>query len=40
MAMRIDTEQSFNEEGELENVASDEDFADDFDDSEGSFDEE
>jgi DNA-directed RNA polymerase subunit beta len=34
------TQQSFNEEGELENVASDEDFADDFDDSEGSFDEE
>jgi DNA-directed RNA polymerase subunit beta len=33
------TEQSFNEEGELENVASDEEFADDFD-SEGSFDEE
>jgi DNA-directed RNA polymerase subunit beta len=34
------TEQSFNDEGELENVASDEEFADDFDDSEGSFDEE
>jgi DNA-directed RNA polymerase subunit beta len=34
------TQQSFNEEGELENVASDEDYADDFDDSEGSFDEE
>ena len=34
------TEQSFNEEGELENVASDDDFAGDFDDSEGSFDEE
>ena len=34
------TQKSFNEEGELENVASDEDYADDFDDSEGSFDEE
>ena len=33
------TEQSFNDEGELENVASNEDFSDDFD-SEGSFDEE
>ena len=34
------TQQSFNDEGQLENVESDEDFADDFEDSEGSFDEE
>ena len=35
----IPLKESFNDEGELENVASNEDFSDDYD-SEGSFDEE